>query len=136
MIFYYFRFGVGCDEKIETDVLRGFELGFYGEFRRAADLGCRSQIEIILPILPKSMRTEYADSVWRSLEAAIEPGDDATVASSDNVDDIDSDIRKLMMKLITWHVSTERVIAVLSEFVPGYRPTKRFPASCVKRRGP
>ena len=46
MIFYYFRFGVGCDEKIETDVLRGFELGFYGEFRRAADLGCRGQIEI------------------------------------------------------------------------------------------
>ena len=102
--------------------------------QRTSDVEAR--LRYILPILPKSMRTEYADSVWRSLKAAIEPGDDATVASSDNVDDIDSDIWKLMMKLYAWHVSTERVIAVLSEFVPGYRPTKRFPASCVKRRGP
>ena len=121
------KLGDICYEVLRSASTAGFD---------AQNSDVEARLRYILPILPKSMRTEYADSVWRSLEAAIEPGDDATVASSDNVDDIDSNIRKLIMKLIAWHVNTERVIAVLSEFVPGYRPTKRFPASCVKRRGP
>ena len=94
-----------------------------------------ARLRFIFPILPKSMRTEYADNVWRSLGAPIGWGDNDIVAASDNTNDEDSGMTKSTTKLIDWYNKTEHVISVVSEFIPGYKPEKRFPTSGVKREG-
>ena len=108
-----------------------------------------ARLRHILQILPKPLRNEYADCVWSNLGAAIGWGDDDEVSASDNVDDRNRcwwpgwsyyytrsfTTTKSVMKLIDWYDSTERVISVVSEFIPGYAPPKRFPSSGIKREG-
>ena len=111
------KLGDICYEVLRSASTAGFD---------AQNSDVEARLRYILPMLPKSMRIEYADGVWRSLGAAIGWRDDDTVyVSSDNA----------AMKLIDWYDKTERVISVVSEFIPGYRPPKRFPASGVKREG-
>ena len=101
-----------------------------------------ARLRYILQILPKSMRTEYADRVWDNLRAAVGWGDDDKVAANDIADDDGLGWwwggvakTKTEVKLIDWYNSTERVISVVSEFIPGYAPPKRFPSSGIKREG-
>ena len=115
-----------CYETLSSASTIGFD---------AQNSDVEARLRYILPMLPKSMRVEYADSVWGSLGAAIGWRDDDTVFSNDNADDADSGMTKSVMKLRDWKHSTERVSSVVSEFIPGYRPPKRFPASVVKREG-
>ena len=111
------KLGDICYEVLRSASTAGFD---------AQNSDVEARLRYILPMLPKSMRIEYADGVWRSLGAAIGWRDDDTVyVSRDNA----------AMKLIDWYDKTERVISVVSEFIPGYRPPKRFPASGVKREG-
>ena len=102
-----------------------------------------TRLRYILQILPKPLRNEYVDCVWSNLRAAIGWGDDDEVSTSDNVDDdrnrwwpnTSLPKTKSVMKLVDWYANTERIISVVSEFIPGYRPIKRFPTSGVKREG-
>ena len=97
-----------------------------------------AKLRNILPTLPKCERTEYADSVWDGLRAAIGWRDDDTVTASDravDVDGSDGEITKSVTKIADWYVRTDRFISVVSELIPGYEPPKRFPASGVKREG-
>ena len=105
-----------------------------------------ARLRHILQILPKPLRNEYADCVWSNLGAAIGWGDYDEVSASDNDDDRNRccwpglrshsiPTTKTEVKLIDWYNSTERVISVVSEFIPGYAPPKRFPSSGIKREG-
>ena len=95
-----------------------------------------ARLRYVLQILPKPLRIEYVDHVWSNLRTTIGWKDDDTVISSDNADDeVDGETTKSVTKLIDWYDITERVIKVVSEFIRGYGPTKRFPKSGVKREG-
>ena len=72
----------------------------------------KARLRFILPILPKSMRSEY-DRMG---------GDDA-VASSDRG-------FKSTMGLVECCNSTDRIISVISGFVPGFASTKWTP--CIR----
>ena len=89
----------------------------------------------ILPTLPKWKRTEYANNVWSSLGAAIGWRNDDTVAAASDQPTTDSDITQSMTKVYDWFKRTERFITVVSEFIPGYKPPKRFPSAGIKREG-
>ena len=98
-----------------------------------------AKLRNILPTLPECERTEYADSVWDSLRAAIGwRRDDDRVAASDravDADGSDGEITKSVTKIADWYARTDRFISVVSELIPGYKPPKRFPASGIKREG-
>ena len=118
-----------CYETLSAASTNGFD-------EHTSDVEAR--LRYILQILPKSMRTEYADRVWDNLRAALGWGDDDKVAANDIADDDGLGWwwggvakTKTEVKLIDWYNSTERVIYVVSEFIPGYAPPKRFPSSGV-----
>ena len=118
-----------CYETLSSASTIGFD---------AQNSDVEARLRYILPMLPKSMRVEYADSVWGSLGAAIGWRDDDRVAASDravDADGSDGEITKSVTKIADWYVRTDRFISVVSELIPGYEPPKRFPASGVKREG-
>ena len=83
-----------------------------------------SRLRCILPILRKSMRTVYADYVWDRLRTAIGWRDDDAVETSGDRG------LKPVTNVVDWYNRTERIISVISEYIPGYKPTKRSPSYC------
>ena len=94
-----------------------------------------AKLREILPTLPEEKKTDYVNDVWSSLGAAIGWRNDDTVAAASDQPTTDSDIAQSMTKVDDWLERTERFITVVSEFIPGYKPPKRFPSAGIKREG-
>ena len=86
-----------------------------------------ARLRYILTILPKSMQIEYANCMWNGLRTAIGRRDHDTYGASN--DDADEGL-KHVTGLVRWHTSTKRIISVISEYIGGYRPPKRYPSYC------
>ena len=61
------------------------KLDFYNRFQHTTKIRMsKTRLRYILPILPKSMRTEYADNVWRSLKASKSNREMTKIVASSN----------------------------------------------------
>ena len=81
-----------------------------------------ARLRHILPILPKTIRTGYVDYVWNRMRTAmyIYYYDKSTNERG----------LKPVMSVVDWYNESERIISVISEYIPGYEPKKRTASYC------